>query len=62
LGAISSIDAYHARLALVVFAVYGHMRAFRKIVIESPGVQNYLRRGFAMAFAGLGAKLAFTDR
>jgi threonine/homoserine/homoserine lactone efflux protein len=47
----------------VVFAVYGHVaHALRKIVIESPGVQNYLRSGFAMAFAGLAAKLAFTDR
>lgn len=46
-----------------VFVVYGFLaNAFRKAVIESPRVQGWLRRGFAGAFAGLGANLALSDR
>jgi threonine/homoserine/homoserine lactone efflux protein len=36
--------------------------AFRDLVIESPRVQRWLRYGFTAAFAGLGAKLAFSER
>jgi threonine/homoserine/homoserine lactone efflux protein len=36
--------------------------AFRRAVIESPRVQAWLRRGFAGAFAGLGAQLALSER
>jgi hypothetical protein len=36
--------------------------AFRTVVIESFIVQNWLRRSFAAAFAGLGANLAFSER
>jgi threonine/homoserine/homoserine lactone efflux protein len=50
-------------MTFVVFVVYGVMaHAFRAAVIESPTVQNWLRRSFAAAFAALGAKLAFSDR
>jgi threonine/homoserine/homoserine lactone efflux protein len=50
-------------MTFVVFVVYGCVaHAFRKLVIESAGVQRWLRYGFAAAFAGLGAKLAVTDR
>ena len=46
-----------------VFVVYGLLaHAFRQAVIESPRVQAWLRRGFAAAFAGLGAQLALTER
>ena len=46
-----------------VFVLYGFLaHAFRKNVIESPKVQAWLRRGFAGAFAGLGAQLALTER
>ena len=36
--------------------------AFRRRVIESARVQRWLRYGFAAAFAGLGAKLALSDK
>ena len=46
-----------------VFVAYGLLaHAFRKAVIESPRVQSWLRRGFAAAFAGLGAQLAASER
>ncbi len=46
-----------------VFVVYGLLaHAFRRAVIESPKVQAWLRRGFAGAFAGLGAQLALSER
>jgi threonine/homoserine/homoserine lactone efflux protein len=50
-------------MTFAVFVVYGFLaHAFRKSVIESPRVQAWLRRGFAAAFAGLGAQLALSDR
>jgi threonine/homoserine/homoserine lactone efflux protein len=50
-------------MTFAVFVVYGVVaHAFRQLVIESTRVQDWLRRGFAAAFAGLGAKLAFSDR
>lgn len=46
-----------------VFVAYGLLAyAFRKSVIESPRVQAWLRRGFAGAFAALGAQLAASER
>jgi len=50
-------------MTFVVFVVYGLLaHAFRRAVIESPRVQSWLRRGFAAAFAGLGAELALSER
>jgi threonine/homoserine/homoserine lactone efflux protein len=50
-------------MTFAVFVVYGFLaHAFRKVVIESPRVQSWLRRSFAAAFAGLGANLALSDR
>lgn len=50
-------------MTFAVFVVYGFLaHALRKLVIESPGVQAWLRRGFAAAFAGLGAHLALSGR
>ena len=50
-------------MTFVVFVVYGLLaHAFRTAVVESPRVQSWLRRGFAAAFAGLGAQLALSER
>ncbi len=50
-------------MTFVVFVVYGLLaNAFRRAVVESPRVQAWLRRGFAAIFAGLGARLAVSDR
>jgi threonine/homoserine/homoserine lactone efflux protein len=45
-----------------VFVIYGLLaHAFRQAVIESPRVQTWLRRSFAVAFAGLAIDLALSD-
>jgi threonine/homoserine/homoserine lactone efflux protein len=50
-------------MTFAVFVVYGFTaHAFRKVVIESARVQRWLRHAFAAAFAGLGAKLALSER
>ena len=50
-------------MTFLVFVAYGCLaHAFRRAVIESPRVQDWLRRSFAAAFAGLGANLALADR
>lgn len=50
-------------LTFAVFVLYGLVaHAFRRLVIESAAVQRWLRYGFAAAFAGLGAKLAVSER
>jgi len=50
-------------MTFVVFIVYGLVaHAFRRMVIESTRVQRWLRYTFAAAFAGLGAKLALSER
>lgn len=50
-------------LTFAVFVGYGLLaHAFRKIEIESACVQRFLRYGFTAAFAGLGTKLAFSER
>lgn len=50
-------------MTFAVFVFYGVMaHAFRKVVIESSVVQNWLRRSFTAAFVGLGANLAFSER
>lgn len=50
-------------LTFAVFVVYGFLATtFRKVVIESPRVQAWLRRSFAAAFAGLAVNLAFSER
>lgn len=49
-------------MTFVVFVAYGFMaHAFRDHVIESARVQRWLRYGFSTGFAGLGAKLAFSE-
>ena len=50
-------------MTFAVFVVYGLLaHAFRRVVIDSPRVQAWLRRGFSAAFAGLGVNLALSDR
>lgn len=57
------LSAVFMAMTFVVFVFYGFVaHAFRRLVVESVGVQRWLRYGFASAFAGLGAKLALTDR
>ena len=57
------LSAVFMAMTFGVFVVYGLLaHAFRKAVIESPRVQAWLRRGFAGAFAGLGAHLALSER
>lgn len=57
------LSATFMAMTFIVFVVYGFLaHAFRKVVIESPSVQGWLRRGFAAAFAGLGAELALTEK
>jgi len=47
----------------VVFALYGvFAAAMRSHVVTRPGVMLWMRRSFAAAFAGLGLKLALTER
>jgi len=50
-------------MTFAVFVAYGLLaHAFRRAVIESPRVQSWLRRGFAVTFAGLGTQLALSER
>ncbi|MBA1184609.1 LysE family translocator [Stutzerimonas nitrititolerans] len=58
-----SLSAVFMLMTFAVFAVYGSLAdTFRTAVIESARVQAWLRRGFAGAFAGLGAQLALSGR
>ena len=50
-------------MTFIVFAIYGVLaHGFRSLVMNSERVQNWMRRGFAGAFAGLGLNLAFTEQ
>ena len=56
------LSAVFMAMTFVVFVIYGFIaHAFRRLVIESPRVQAWLRYSFAAGFAGLGARLAVTD-
>lgn len=60
---MSLLSGVFMAMTFVVFAAYGLVaHAFRRHVIGSKRVQDVLRRSFAAAFAGLGAKLALSDR
>ena len=57
------LSAVFMLMTFLVFVVYGFAaHASRQKVIGSVRVQRWLRCGFAAAFAGLGAKLAVSDR
>jgi threonine/homoserine/homoserine lactone efflux protein len=63
LGQLLGLSGVFMAMTFVVFVLYGMLaHAFRKAVIESPRVQDWLRRGFAAAFAGLGMQLASSDK
>jgi threonine/homoserine/homoserine lactone efflux protein len=58
-----TLRAVFMAMTFFVFVVYGFVaHAFRRHVVESASVQRWLRYGFATAFAGLGAKLAASER
>ena len=57
------LSAVFMARTFAVFVVYGFVaHAFRAAVIESARVQRWLRYSFAAAFAGLGARLAVSDK
>jgi threonine/homoserine/homoserine lactone efflux protein len=57
------LSAVFMAMTFAVFVVYGFIaHAFRRLVVDSARVQNWLRYGFCAAFAGLGAKLALTEK
>lgn len=57
------LSAVFMAMTFAAFIAYGFLaHAFRRAVIDSPRVQGWLRRGFAAAFAGLGANLALSER
>jgi threonine/homoserine/homoserine lactone efflux protein len=57
------LSAVFMAMTFAVFVVYGLVaHAFRRVVVDSARVQSWLRYGFAAAFAGLGAKLARTEK
>ena len=63
LGQLLLLSGVFMAMTFVVFVVYGLLaHAFRRAVIDSPRVQDWLRRGFSAAFAGLGTQLAFSER
>lgn len=50
-------------MSFVVFVVYGVFAArVREQVLSRPSVLNWMRRSFAVAFVGLGIKLALVQR
>jgi threonine/homoserine/homoserine lactone efflux protein len=57
------LSAVFMAMTFAVFVVYGLVaHAFRRAVVDSARVQGWLRYGFTAAFAGLGAKLALTEK
>ena len=63
LAQLLSLSGVFMGMTFAVFVLYGLLaHAFRRAVIESPRVQAWLRRGFAAAFAGLGAHLALSEK
>jgi threonine/homoserine/homoserine lactone efflux protein len=63
LARMFTLSAIFMLLTFVVFVGYGICAAaVRNQVISRPRVMTWMRRTFAAAFAGLGAKLAFAER
>jgi threonine/homoserine/homoserine lactone efflux protein len=63
LGQLLLLSAVFMAMTFAVFVGYGLVaHAFRALVIESDRVQRWLRRGFALAFAALGARLAVSEK
>ena len=63
LARMLALSAIFMLMTFVVFVFYGlFAAALRDHVISRPRVLAWMRRGFAGAFAALGARLAFADR
>jgi threonine/homoserine/homoserine lactone efflux protein len=63
LATLLGLSGVFMAMTFAVFVVYGLLaHAFRRSVIESSTVQAWLQRSFAAAFAGLGLKLALSER
>ncbi len=60
---MSGLALVFMALTFIVFVGYGTFAALvRNHVISRPRVMTWMRRVFAMTFAGLGLKLAFAER
>jgi len=58
-----ALSAVFMVMTFVVFALYGVFAAsVRTRLLNRPRIVDRLRRGFAVSFGALGAKLALTDR
>jgi threonine/homoserine/homoserine lactone efflux protein len=63
LARMLELSAVFMLMTFVVFMGYGLFAAsVRDHVLSRPRILTWMRRGFAGAFAALGAKLAFADR
>ena len=63
LGRMLELSGVFMALTFVVFVLYGLFAAsVRNHMISRPRVMAWMRRTFAAAFVGLGAKLAFAER
>src|SRR5690606_35771018 len=63
LARMLELSAVFMAITFLVFAVYGvSAAAVRTHVISRPPVLVWMRRAFAAAFVGLGAKLALAER
>ncbi|KFL34956.1 MULTISPECIES: LysE family translocator [unclassified Sulfurospirillum] len=59
LGDMVVLSAVFMLMTFVVFVLYGLLaHGFRHRVMDSQRVQTWLKRGFALSFAGLGIELA----
>ena len=57
------LSAIFTLVTFLIFALYGLLAAqMREHVISKPNVLIWMRRSFAAAFVGLGAKLALAER
>lgn len=62
-GRMVTLAAVFMAMTFVVFVGYGFLAATaRAYVVGRPTVMTVLRRSFAVAFAGLGARLALAER
>lgn len=60
---LTELSLVFMAMTFAVFVVYGAFAAsIRTHVISRPAILAWMRRTFAAAFVGLGARLAFTER
>ena len=63
LGQMLELSGAFMAMTFAVFVVYGvFAAAARRHILSRPRVLTWMRRTFAAAFVGLGAKLAFSER